>query len=223
MNTKNSSSSLLIIFDFDGVLANSKEAYAAQMKETIESISTKTYSNEIFSQRVGNTDQRDDFKYFLETDNEKTIKKAVQHYEKLTDKYQHLRTLYPGIRELIASLHSEHYTGIVSRKPQPRMEYWLDFFDITRYFDYPIGTIENTKSKAIKRIMKKFGFTKEKTIMIGDTEFDIKSAKDAGVISVAATYGSSNPEELRNLKPDFIVNNTQEIKSVIEQVKVSIK
>ena len=218
MNSKDINSSLLIIFDFDGVLANSKDAYAAQMKETIESISKKTFSKEIFSERVGNTDQKDDFKFFLETDDSEVIMEAVMKYEELTPKYEHLRSLYPGIRKIVSSLHNTHYTGIVSRKPQERMEYWLNFFNIQDHFDYPIGTVESTKSHAIRRIMTHYGFSYERTMMIGDTEFDIKSAKEAGVISVAATYGSSKPNELLKLKPDFVLNNPDEITVVVNEV-----
>ena len=206
MNSKGLNSSLLIIFDFDGVLADSKDAYAAQMKETIESISKKTFSEKIFSERVGNTDQKDDFKFFLETEDRNVIMEAAKKYEELTPKYAHLRSLYPGIRRIVENLHRIHYTGIVSRKPQDRMEYWLNFYDIQEHFDYPIGTVENTKSHAIRRIMSHYGFSSERTMMIGDTEFDIQSAKEAGVISVAATYGSSKLGDLLKLKPDFVLN-----------------
>ncbi len=218
VNSKDINSSLLIIFDFDGVLANSKDAYAAQMKETIESISNKAFSEEIFSERVGNTDQKDDFRFFLETEDNKVIIEAAKKYEELTPKYAHLRSLYPGIREIIESLHNAHYTGIVSRKPQDRMEYWLNFYDIQDYFDYPIGTVENTKSHAIRRIMIRYGFSKERTLMIGDTEFDIQSAKEAGVIAVAATYGSSKPGDLLELKPDYVLNEPNEIKAIVDTV-----
>ncbi len=218
VNSKDIKSSLLIIFDFDGVLANSKDAYAAQMKETIESISMKTFSKKIFSERVGNTDQKDDFKFFLKTVDRKVIMEAVKKYEELTPKYEHLRSLYPGIREILESLHNTHYTGIVSRKPQERMEYWLNFFDIQDHFDYPIGTVENTKSHVIRRIMTHYGFSNKRTMMIGDTEFDIQSAKEAGVISVAATYGSSKPDDLLKLKPDFILKNPNEIKDIVDKV-----
>lgn len=218
VNSKDINSSLLIIFDFDGVLADSKDAYAAQMKETIESISRKTFSKEIFSERVGNTDQKDDFRFFLETEDKSVIIEAVKKYEELTPKYEHLRTLYPGIREIVESLHNTHYTGIVSRKPQYRMDYWLNFFNIHDYFDYSIGTVENTKSHAIRRIMIHYGFSKERTLMIGDTEFDIQGAKEAGVISVAATYGSSKPDDLLKLKPDFVLNEPDEIKAIVDKV-----
>ncbi len=218
MNSKDLNSSLLIIFDFDGVLANSKGAYAAQMKETIESISKKTFSKKMFSERVGNTDQKDDFRFFLETEDRKVIMEAVKKYEELTPKYAHLRSLYPGIRRIIESLHNAHYTGIVSRKPQDRMEYWLNFYDIQDHFDYPIGTVENTKSHAIRRIMSHYGFSNDRTIMIGDTEFDIQSAKEAGVISVAATYGSSNLDDLLKLKPDFVLNEPDEIEVIVDKV-----
>ena len=57
MAARNSNECLLIIFDFDGVLADSKEAYALQMQETIEFFTQKKLSDDAFKGRGGNTDQ----------------------------------------------------------------------------------------------------------------------------------------------------------------------
>ncbi|MCG3222137.1 MAG: HAD family hydrolase [Candidatus Heimdallarchaeota archaeon] len=214
---KNSENPLLIIFDFDGVLADSKNAYTTQMQRTLEVFANKEISAEEIRSRIGNTDQRDDFIEFLGTSEPEIIESAIAMYVELTEEYAYMRSLYPEVREVLEKLHKEHFTGIVSRKPQDRMEYWLAHFKITHLFDRPIGTIERTKTPAILKIMNELEMEKNKTIMVGDTEFDIQSAKDAEVSSILALYGASEPEKVLKLNPDYTISHISEILSIVKE------
>jgi phosphoglycolate phosphatase len=219
---KDQENSLLIIFDFDGVLADSKEAYTTQMQKTLEVFTNKKISTDEIKSRVGNTDQRDDFKEFLGTDDPTIIDSAIEMYVKLTEEYAYMRSLYPNVRTVLEEINKKHYTGIVSRKPQERMEYWLNHFKISHLFDIPIGTIERTKTPAIQKIMQRLKMDKSKTFMIGDTEFDIQSAKDAEVHSILALYGASKPKEVLKLNPDFTIQDITEILEIVDEFQLSI-
>ena len=100
---------------------------------------------------------------------------------------------------------------MVSRKTQERLEKWLRHFKITHLFDRIIGTLDDSKAKAIFQIMQDFKIPRERTIMVGDTEFDILSAKDAGVVSVLALYGAEKPEAALALSPNYFINSFEEI------------
>ena len=76
MTLRNKKNSLLIIFDFDGVLVDSKEAYALQMQETVETLIQKKIPEEELRVRVGNTDQKQDFITHFRV-SEKSVKRAV--------------------------------------------------------------------------------------------------------------------------------------------------
>ncbi|MHA1668352.1 MAG: HAD family hydrolase [Candidatus Heimdallarchaeaceae archaeon] len=210
---------LLLIFDFDGVISNSKDAYAKQMKETVEILAKKDIPDDFFRKRVGNTDQEEDFYDFLKTKDEKLVKEAMALYSNLTPKYEHLRTLFPNVKETLRKLKEDNYITIVSRKSQKRMEYWLHHFSLSRFIDDAIGTVEKTKAFAIKTLMKKFNITKERTVMVGDTEFDIRSAKEVGVISVAALYDCTHRDLILSLNPDFTINKFEEIVMIVSKIK----
>ena len=219
MFSKNLNTAFLVIFDFDGVLSNSKEAYANQMLETLESFSVTNITIEEIKARVGNTDQRSDFIEFFQTNNPTLIDSAMKKYEELTEKYAYCRDLFPGVVDVLEVLHKKNFLGIVSRKAQERMDYWLKHFNITHFFDIPIGTLENTKADAIKRIMTKLKMPKNRTLMIGDTEFDIISAKGAGVYSILALYDAADSEKALRAKPDYCINKLSDIFNVIEDIK----
>ena len=202
---------LLIIFDFDGVLANSQTAYACQMQETVEYFTKQKIPIEVFLKRGGNTDQAQDFMEFLGTDDFEKIDKAIIHYVSLTEKYSYLRELYPEVRSTLEELRKTHLIGLISRKTHERMLKWLHHFKITHLFDKPIGTLENSKAKAIDEIRAEFQVNTERTLMVGDTEFDMTSAKDAGVSSVLALYGAEKPQAALALDPTYVINSIDEI------------
>lgn len=211
MTARNTTECLLIIFDFDGVLADSKEAYALQMQETIEFFTKKKLPEDAFKGRGGNTDQGQDFVEFLGTNDLEVIDEAIIHYVSLTEKYSYLRELYPNVRTTLEKLRQQHIVGLVSRKSHERMIKWLHHFKITHLFDRPIGTLENSKSIAIQQIMEEFQIPSERTLMVGDTEFDLISAEEAGVDSVLALYGTDMPEKTLALSPTYTINSIEEI------------
>ncbi len=219
MKTK-TKDNFLIIFDFDGVIVDSKDAYALQMQDTIEKVSGLKIDKRVFEERVGNTDQKSDFIEFLKTEETEIINQAVQIYASLTDKYSSLRKLFPKVRTSLFRINKKYYTGIVSRKSQNRLERWLEYYEIADFFDVVIGTLENSKAKAILRIAEKLSVSKENTVMIGDTEFDIISAKDAEVISIVAMYGTTQPKKVLELKPDYQIRSFDEIELLVEQIRL---
>ena len=56
--------------------------------------------------------------------------------------------------------------------------------------------------------------------MIGDTEFDIISAKEAEVISIVAMYGTTQPKKVLELKPDYQIRSFDEIELLVEQIRL---
>ena len=48
--------------------------------------------------------------------------------------------------------------------------------------------------------------------MIGDRKFDIIGAQNNSMQSIAVTYGYGTIEEINNSRPDFIVNDCNELK-----------
>lgn len=219
MKTK-TKDNFLIIFDFDGVIVDSKDAYALQMQDTIEKVSGIKIDKRVFEVRVGNNDQKSDFIEFLRTEETEIINQAVKIYVSLTDKYTNLRKLFPKVKTSLIRINKKYYTGIVSRKNQNRLEKWLEYYKIADFFDVIIGTLEKSKAKAISSIAEKLSISKENTVMIGDTEFDIISAKEAKVISIVAMYGATQPKKVLELKPDYQIRSFDEIETLVEQIRL---
>ena len=52
--------------------------------------------------------------------------------------------------------------------------------------------------------------------MIGDSAIDIETRKHAGVITCGVTYGLGDPVSLHNSKPDYLIDNLSNLKSLFD-------
>ncbi len=60
-------------------------------------------------------------------------------------------------------------------------------------------------------IMKSLGVPREQTIMIGDTEYDLQMAINAGVVSAAVNYGAHDVQRLLKFKPLACFDDLKEL------------
>lgn len=102
--------------------------------------------------------------------------------------------LYPGAREAIERLHQRDdvLLGIATGKARRGVEYMLETHDLHGRF-VTIQTADTSPSKPhpdmIERAMKETGADADRTVMIGDTGFDMAMAKSAGVHAIGVTWG----------------------------------
>jgi phosphoglycolate phosphatase-like HAD superfamily hydrolase len=58
--------------------------------------------------------------------------------------------------------------------------------------------------------MREAGASPEETLMIGDSETDVLTGRNAGVRTCGVTYGFGAPT-LRNAPPDWTINDLREL------------
>ncbi len=71
------------------------------------------------------------------------------------------------------------------------------------------------KSDGIKELIERNNFKIQETIFIGDSNHEIEVGKEAGVKTGAVTWGYSTKAKLEILKPDFLINNLNELKLAV--------
>lgn len=69
--------------------------------------------------------------------------------------------------------------------------------------------------ETIEHARRLFPAAPERTLMVGDTTFDMQMGKDAGVATCAVTYGMHGAETLRQLAPDFVIDEFGSLRSLI--------
>ncbi|MGI5888119.1 MAG: HAD family hydrolase [Oscillospiraceae bacterium] len=108
--------------------------------------------------------------------------------------------LYPGMDELLDRAKEEHLaTGIVTRKSARSLERILRMKGWDHWFDMWYGSESLggglTKAELIYGLIRDMPGC-ENPVYIGDSAGDIEAAREAGVPSIAVTYGDGDTEKL---------------------------
>jgi phosphoglycolate phosphatase len=109
---------------------------------------------------------------------------------------------YPGVDAMLAELRAEGKKLFVltNKNFAPLKDLvgklgWDGVFaDLLNRDMMPPG--EDGKPYLIRRTLEKYGLDPRRSAMVGDAASDIAAGKAAGVVTVAATYGYGNKEEL---------------------------
>ncbi len=64
--------------------------------------------------------------------------------------------------------------------------------------------------------MEKLGLNRDEVIMVGDSHIDIRTAKNAGVASAGATWGTLAKDLLLEVGPDYLLDSPSDLMSILE-------
>lgn len=67
----------------------------------------------------------------------------------------------------------------------------------------------------ILKVIEKFSISKNKTLVVGDSNIDIEAGKSAGVKTVAVTYGYRDRELLNSA--DFITDRFSDLINIVQR------
>jgi phosphoglycolate phosphatase len=128
--------------------------------------------------------------------------------------------LYEGIADLVETLDAEGWLlGVATGKSDRGLRLCLDHHGLHPRF-VTLQTADRHPSKPhpsmIEQAIADAGATRETSIMIGDTSFDMAMAKAAGVTAIGVTWGYHEEEELKAAGADFIASHPRDIVSFVK-------
>ena len=208
----------LIIFDYDGVLANTLDDLIRYGQEACSRLSVKHL--------VTKDDLSD-----LEEMSFSSFGRACDVPEPLVDEFVKISlnlfaekksppAIFEGLTEVIRHLSASHKIAIVTTNSSQNVHAFLvkHGLDDLVHAVYGVDT-PGSKAQKIsiaKRLLLDNG-EQEAVFMIGDSQSDVLSAKEAGVTSIAVTWGHQSLQTLLRGNPDFVVNSPHGLVEVIER------
>jgi len=199
----------IAIFDFDGTIADSFEK---TLSVTIQIM--KDYGIDGINKKFVSLYRNNNIKNVI-----KEAKIPLYKVPFIIKKGQHevskvIKNVKPfkGMDNLIRDLKRKGLKlGILTTNSEYNVKQFLKINNINAFDFIYTGSSLFGKGKFLKKIIKMKKFIPEKTIYIGDETRDIKAAKEAGVKSVAVTWGFNNKKLLLKEKPDFIVDKPEDL------------
>jgi len=206
------------IFDLDGTLVDSEEAHLSSWLEALSKFSPIKTSE---LQRYFGLDTKYIAAKFIK--DEEKIKQCVELKERLFDKlWKEKSCINRCVRELLSYLKENEFNiAVASSNPVNRIEEILNFFEIRDFFDVIAGREHAGKGKPhpdiLLYILKRLETNASVAVYVGDSPFDVLTAKNAGVHSILLKYQHRLEVAEVGVVPDLIVNSLCELLSLIKQ------
>lgn len=211
----------LIIFDLDGTLIDSIHDIALCTNQVLEKLGFKTHPLDAYKNFVGDGAMTLLKNTFGDDVSDEILQKALVLFKEIYGDKIHKNTKpYDGIYEMLKIISKQDcYLAVLSNKPH---EFTVDF--IEHFFkNFPFVEVHGQKEEVPRKpnpqgifnIANNLDVRLEDIIFIGDTPIDIKTAKNAGVTSVAVSWGYRGVEELKKSDPDIVARDTKHLSELL--------
>jgi|688.fasta_scaffold411833_2 phosphoglycolate phosphatase len=129
------------------------------------------------------------------------------------DHWLHYDTLIEGVHKTFDFLISNNYKLLLltSRQSKINTKYQLDRLNLTNYFN----NILITENKASKYELIKTCNLNGRSMIIGDTGVDIEVGKKFNFTTVSVLSGFRNLNSLNKYNPDYIIENFNQIITIL--------
>lgn len=213
----------LLVFDWDGTLVDSIERIVTSLQFASKSTINADVSEQQARNVIGLGLSEAIEKLHPELDNRQHAEQLNRIADAYRQHYLHQNTvpapLFPGVNKLLDKLSNDGYTLAISTgKSRAGLEQSINEHQVGNYFLTTLCAGEN-KSKPhpemLHKIMHELNFSASQTLMIGDSEHDLKMASNANVKSIGVTHGVHNAVTLQKHQPLICLNDITELSAYL--------
>ena len=151
-------------------------------------------------------------------------KLAEEYMRYYRSRHDELLRGYPGVLETLSSLVKEGIVvGVVTSKVRETTERALRELGLLDFMD-TIVTAEDVECHKplpdpILAAMKNLGCEPGATLYVGDSPFDVRAARAAGVAAAAVTWGAFADQDLAAEFPQYVVREPSELLSIVRGIQ----
>lgn len=205
-----------IIFDLDGTLVESLPGIATALNAALSELSLPTHPEAAVRLFIGDgshmlckraaPDQTEDF---INTLHASFLKEYALNWKSGTH-------VYSGITELINALKEMNCTlSVLTNKPQDFASEIVDYLFQGNPFDLVLGHRQGCALKpdpsGVHELLGDLGHSTANSILVGDSTIDIVTARNAGISSVAVTWGYHDKARLAAVSPQHTAHTIEQL------------
>ncbi len=209
-----------VLFDLDGTLTDPGVGITNSVAYALEKYGIHNTDRSQLYKFIG-PPLRESFGQFYGFSKEQAEEATAYYREYYKDKGIYENRLYQGIPELLQMLADAGAMLLVATsKPEQFACRILDYFSIRKYFTYVAGaTMDGSRSKKseiIEDALRAGNISDlSSAIMVGDREYDIFGARQAGIASIGVLFGYGSKEELVAAGADYLAMQPAEIHTFV--------
>jgi phosphoglycolate phosphatase len=211
----------LLIFDLDGTIADTKRSVCDAVNIAMEHFSKPSVTPDDVERAMGNGALMLIRRLLPKADreNEELVRTVFEFYDKTYDDTCMNAPLYDGMLDTLKELKARGYTlAVLSNKQDRYVKKMMD-----AYFDAGMLAISQGQRADLPAkpdptvplmIAEKLGFVPSDCAFIGDSDVDVLTAKNAGMVGVACAWGYRPEEVLAANSPEFLIHYPRELVNI---------
>jgi len=216
----------LVIFDLDGTLLDTIDDLGAAVNHAMQLRGFPLHTRDEYMRMVGHG-ARNLMRQALPEGHkdDDMVETAYNDFKAYYTDHIDVHTKpFPGIQELMATLHHEGVLlAVASNKFQEGTEHLIKEF----FTDIPFVAVLGNRPgfpykpspEIVEEVLHKVGVKKEEAVMVGDSDTDMETAANGGIEGIAVNWGYRNMKELADKLSAFrqaqVVDSAEELQKIL--------
>jgi phosphoglycolate phosphatase len=226
----------LLVFDLDGTLIDSAQDLCNSVNATLEKFNRPHLSDELIAKYIGNGALMLVRRAFAADDGvEPSEDLLAEAYKYFLDYYREHKLdytyAYDGVLEALDALHKVHdqlevsprAMAVLTNKPVRPAQAICEALGLAPYFLNIYGgnsfATKKPDPEGLLTLMKEADVKPEETVMIGDSQVDVQTARNAGAWCIGCTFGLA-PGSLEVIPPDILVDSPVDWTEALAPAKI---
>ena len=212
----------LAIFDLDGTILDTLTDLTDAVNVALQKNGYPTHTEQAICSFVGNGVRKLVERATPKGTDAALVARVFEDFHAYYAAHSIVKTApFAGITDLLATLQRQGVqTAVLSNKAdaitkQLCFDMFGDAFSIVLGEREEQGVPRKPAPDAVFEIMQALGVTKEQTVYVGDSEVDIKTAKNAGIDAILVSWGFRDKVFLREQGAALIVDTVKELEGAI--------
>jgi pyrophosphatase PpaX len=207
----------VVLFDLDGTVIDSGGIILASMRHATREVLGRDFPDEELLRTVGGPGLEAQMRAL----DPERVDELVTVYRAHNEPLHQELSCCAGMEDALERLRAEgRRLGVVTAKRRATVELAFEHVPLRHVFDTIVGGDETERHKPdpepLLLAAERLGASPEETVYVGDSPFDVRAGKAAGMGSVAVTWGRIHDRaRLEREEPDAIVDTAEELLAAI--------
>ncbi|MBZ5545040.1 MAG: HAD-IA family hydrolase [Acidobacteriia bacterium] len=209
----------LLIFDLDGTLVDSKLDLALSVNAMLEQMGLGPLDHEEIGGYVGHGVTALIQRALGDAATEESVERGLHIFLDYYRRHMLDNTVtYPGVREALEDLKTRRL-AVLTNKPVRFSQEILSGLGVAHYFAFIYGGNSFPEKKpdpvGVVKLMGDLSAAPRQTLIIGDSDTDVLTGRNAGIWTCGVTYGFG-AHTLNESPPDILLNDLRELPRLLD-------